>query len=34
MGEITREKELFFSPAASQWERAISRAKFKFCSLY
>ena len=34
MGEITREKELFFSPAASQWDRAILRAKFKFCTLY
>jgi len=27
-------KELFFSPAASQWERAISPAKFKVFSLY
>ena len=34
MGEITREKELFYLPAASQWERAISPAKLKFCSPY
>jgi len=34
MGEITREKEWLFSHATSQWERAISPAKFKLFSLY